>query len=407
VENCFLEIYFFLSFFAFVTLIRWLAEKDLSDELSHFDLSSFYVDAIKDLSVTAFCLIIILSCFLLNVWLCFVFLSKSVMLLINFGGMQTTENNILDIQISFVKGENSTNRTEKRMNKNTKLYLLFSIVIIIAVLAGCAAKTKMITAPTEPITLKYVMPEGEIFTYNMSSGFVQNMSVQGIPIKTTVLNDFSFSMTQLAYAEGAYQLQLRINDASMNVNAPGSNLSPKLGHLVGKTFEMTITEHGEEIGIMGDDVLSYSIGEEKRSLSNEFQHFFPDLPDYELQVGDSWTDVDTVDVSNGNMTSIMVITSENTLAGFEMVKEHECAKIAVEYKNTIASSGKQHGADFDTTINMTGKETMYFDYKKGVLVKITSSGSGDGIVEVQGPKAMSIPMSQTVTIDIELMEQDR
>jgi len=290
------------------------------------------------------------------------------------------------------------------MKKNTKLYLLFSIVTIITVLAGCAAKTKMITPPTEPITLKYVIPEGEVFTYNMSTGFVQNMSVQGIPIKTTVLNEYSFSMTQLAYAEGAYQLQLRINAAAMNVNAPGSNISPKLGHIIGKTFEMTITEQGEEIGIMGDDVLSYTIGEEKRSLSNEFQHFFPDLPDYPLQIGDEWTSVDTVDISDGGMTSVMVITSNNTLAGFELVNDHECAKIDVEYVNTITSTGKQHGADFETIIDMTGKETMYYDYRKGVLVKMTSSGSGDGIVEVQGPQVMSIPMSQTVTIDIELVE---
>ncbi len=129
---------------------------------------------------------------------------------------------------------------ETRMNKKRKLYLSVSIIGIV-VLAGCASKTVMLPPPSEPISLKYVMPEGDIFTYDMSSGFVQNISVQGIPVKTTVLNNLSFSFTQQAYSEGAYQLQFRINDVSMNVSSPGSNGKPILGQIKGKTFEMTVT----------------------------------------------------------------------------------------------------------------------------------------------------------------------
>ncbi len=155
---------------------------------------------------------------------------------------------------------------------------------------------------------------------------------------------------------------------------------------------------------MGEDVLSYTIGEEKRSLSSEFEHFFPDLPNYPIEVGNAWTDVDTLDISDGGMTTYMVIKSDNTLAGFELINDHECAKIEVDYSSVIASTGKQHGVEFETTIDITGEETVYFDYKKGTLIKLISSGNGDGTVNVQGPQAKSIPISQTVTIDIELVE---
>jgi len=291
------------------------------------------------------------------------------------------------------------------MKEQPKLLPCITIILLIIVLGGCAARVMMIPPPAQPPVLKYVMPEGKVFNYKMSTGFLQTMSVKGIPIKTTVLNDFQLSMTQLAYAEKAYQLQVRINDVSMKITAPGTNLSPNLNNLVGKSFEMTITEQGEEIGIMGADDLTYSFGDsEKRSLANEFKNFFPNLPDYPLDVGTEWTDVDTIDISEGGTSTFLIISSANTLTGYELVNNHECAKIEVDYASSITSSGVQQGAAFDTAIQMTGKETMYFDYKQGVLVKMVSSGSGDGVANVKGEKAMSLPMSQTVTIDVELME---
>ena len=210
---------------------------------------------------------------------------------------------------------------------------------------------------------------------------------------------------QLAFAQEAYQLQVMVNDVAMKVTAPGTNLTPNLSKIPGKTFEMTVTNSGEEIGLMGADELTYKLGDEgEQNMESEFEHIFPDLPEKVLNPGDTWTKTDTIDLSDSGMETMIVTRSENTLVGYELLKGHECAKITTEYTSSVTSSGAQEGANIDTTVEMEGKETLYFDYKMGVLVLQTSTGSGDGTVKISGQKEMSLPMSQTVTSKMELVE---
>jgi len=258
--------------------------------------------------------------------------------------------------------------------------------------------------PQAPV-LKYVMPEGQPFTYKISTGYYQTMSMMGVPLKTTVLKDMTVTFYPLAFAQETYQLQVLVNDIAMKVTSPGTNLTPNLSKIPGKTFEMTVTNSGEEIGLMGADELTYKLGDEgEQNMESEFEHIFPDLPEKVLNPGDTWTKTDTIVVEAGGMETIIVTRTENTLAGYELIKGHECAKITSEYTSTVSSSGTKEGADIETTVEMGGKETLYFDYKMGVLVLQNSTGSGDGAVKITGAKEMSIPMSQTVTNKMELVE---
>ncbi len=291
------------------------------------------------------------------------------------------------------------------MKRQSKLLPVVTILLLIIIFSGCAVKTKMLAPPPQAPVLKYVMPDGQTFTYKVSSGFYQTMSIRGIPLKTTVLKDMVVTFYQIAFAEKAYQVVMMINDVSMKVTAPGTNITPNLSKIPGKTFEMTVTNSGEEIGLIGADELTYTIGKEgEHSLESEFEHFFPDLPEQPLLIGDTWTTTDTIDASDSGMETIIMTRSENTLAGYELIKGHECAKITSEYTSTVTSSGIQEGANIDTTVEMEGTEILYFDYKMGVLVLQTSTGSGDGTVKVSGQKEMTLSMSQTVTSKLELVE---
>lgn len=291
------------------------------------------------------------------------------------------------------------------MKSQHKLMSCITILLIFILFAGCAVKTKMMAPPPQAPVLKYVMPEGQSFTYKTSSGYYQTISMMGVPIKTTVLKDMIVTFYQIAFAEDAYQLQMIIKDVAMKVTAPGTDITPNLSKLPGKTFEMTVTNSGEEIGLMGAEELTYSFGKEgERSMESEFEHFFPDLPEQPLLIGDTWTITDTIDASDSGMETIIMTRSENTLAGYELIKGHECAKITSEYTSTVTSSGIQEGANIDTTVEMKGTETLYFDYKLGVLVLQTSTGSGDGTVKISGQKEMTLSMSQTVTNKLELVE---
>jgi len=291
------------------------------------------------------------------------------------------------------------------MKRQNKLLPYITIFILVIIFAGCAAKTKMIAPPSQSPVLKYVIPDGKTFTYKASSGFYQTMSIKGIPFKTTVLKDMVVSFYQIAFAEDAYQLMMMINDVAMKVTAHGTNLTPNLSKIPGNSFEMTVTNSGEEIGLIGADELTYSLGDEgEQNMESEFEHFFPDLPVQPLKPGDTWTKNDTVDVSNGGMETLIVTKSENVLAGYELLKGHECAKITSVYTSSVTSSGTKNGADINTIVEMEGKETLYFDYKLGVLVLQTSTGSGDGTVNISGEHEMTLPVSQTVTLEVWLVE---
>lgn len=291
------------------------------------------------------------------------------------------------------------------MKRQSKLLPVVTILLLVIIFSGCAVKTKMLAPPPQAPVLKYVMPDGQTFTYKVSSGFYQTMSIRGIPLKTTVLKDMIVTFYQIAFAEEAYQVVMMINDVSMKVTAPGTNITPDLSKIPGNSFEMTVTNSGEEIGLIGADELTYTIGKEgEHSLESEFEHFFPDLPEQPLLIGDTWTTTDTIDASDSGMETIIMTRSENTLAGYELIKVHECAKITSEYTSTVTSSGIQEGANIDTTVEMEGTEILYFDYKMGVLVLQTSTGSGDGTVKVSGQKEMTLSMSQTVTNKMELVE---
>ena len=291
------------------------------------------------------------------------------------------------------------------MKRQCKFLPVVTILLLIIIFSGCAVKTKMLAPPPQAPVLKYVIPEGQPFTYKTSSGYYQTISMMGVPIKTTVLKDMIVTFYQIAFAEDAYQLQMMIKDVAMKVTAPGTNITPDLSKIPGNSFEMTVTNTGEEIGLMGADELTYSLGDEgEQNMESEFEHFFPDLPEQPLNPGDTWTSTDTIDVSGGGMETVVVIQSENTLVGYELIKGHECAKITSVYTSSVTSSGTKEGANIDSAIEMEGKETLYFDFKLGVIVQQTSTGSGDGTVKISGQNEMTLPMSQTVTNKLELVE---
>lgn len=291
------------------------------------------------------------------------------------------------------------------MKEQPRFLPCITILLIIIVLAGCAAKTKMLAPPAQAPTLRYVMPEGQPFTYAVSTEYNQSISMMGIPIKTTVLKDMVVTFYQLAFAQETYQLQGVINDISMKVTAPGTNMTPNLNDIPGKTFEMTVTNTGEEIGVMGADELTYSLGEEgEQNMEKEFEQFFPDLPANPLNPGDIWTTTDTVLADAEGMETTVVTKTDHALQGYELINGHECARIIGTYTSTIIGTGTKQGANMETTVELKGEETLYFDYKMGVLVLQTSSGSGSGDIKISGEKEMTLPMSQSVTSKIELVE---
>jgi len=63
------------------------------------------------------------------------------------------------------------------------------------------------------------------------------------------------------------------------------------------------------------------------------------------------------------------------------------------YRENPIDEGEQMGANLTFSGEVKGTDTWYFAYKEGLFVKMTSSGSTEGTVNVSGIQSMTIPMT--------------
>lgn len=290
------------------------------------------------------------------------------------------------------------------MKKN---YLFFPILIIsLIIISSCAGNSKQLIPPAEITIMKYQSTPDLKLTYKVNDTFTQTMKFQGQKSETTVQKDMIVSMISSIPDDGDLNFDVQIDEISMKVSSkPGGDITPDLKQIPGIPFQIKIDPLGEDLEITGADALKYTLGQSgDRTLQRDFEHFFPNLPGYALNIGDTWTTTDTLDLSEDVMKLDMVILSNNKLSGYERVGDHECARIEVEYTSTVFSSGNQQGTNFTTLVEISGSETWYFDYIQGIYVKLISSGSGDGTLTVSGPQTMSIPVTHSVDIDVSLVE---
>jgi hypothetical protein len=297
-----------------------------------------------------------------------------------------------------------TKLREYPMKKKYFLFTVFTITLI--VISACAGSSQQLELPAELTVLKYRSAPGMILTYNVKDTFIQTMNFQGQKSETTIQKDITSTMVSTGSSDGDLNFDVTIDEISMDVSSdPGGDLTPDLTQIPDIPFKLKIDQLGEEIEVIGAELLKYSLGQSgERTLKRDFEHFFPDLPGYALNIGDTWTITDTLDLSEGNTNLKLIIVSNNKLGGYELIAEHQCTRIEVEYTSTVLSSGIQQDTNFSTSVEINGSETWYFDYIQGVYVKLTSLGSGEGTVTVSGPQSMIIPVSQSIAIDVSLVE---
>jgi hypothetical protein len=193
----------------------------------------------------------------------------------------------------------------------------------------------------------------------------------------------------------------------MNINVSGGmagNITPDLGTVIGKSFQMTLSPLGAEGGFSGTEELQYQLGPSgKRNIDSSFKDIFPDLADKPVKIGDTWTKTGDVTEKAGNIDVHVITESVNTLQGLETVNGLECVKIEAKTTGTIDGSGEQMGNKFTFKGTVKGSSTWYFAYKKGIFVSRKSNSDTEGTVEVSA-MGMTIPMKSKSKSEFNLIE---
>jgi hypothetical protein len=284
--------------------------------------------------------------------------------------------------------------------KTFKTWLVFlPVILVLSILAGCAAKVPIWGNPQTGLILQYRMAENQVLKYQLTIMQTQDIKVMGQQMKTETNGEIAFTAESKGVKENNQQLGITIDSMKININSPQGELTPDMTPVEGKSFDMTMTTLGKELDLSGAESIQYDLGQAgKRDIASNFQTVFPDLADKPVKIGDTWTSKDTITEKIGSGEIEISLESLNTLAGFETVDGLECAKITAKITGTL------EGADLAFKGNIEGTETWHFAYKEGLFVKQIIDVFTKGTVSIRSPQEMSIPLAQNMKIEAKLIK---
>ena len=283
---------------------------------------------------------------------------------------------------------------------------LIPIVIVIGLLAGCAAKTANPWGdPKTGLILQYRMTENQVLKYMISGEQTQDMEIMGQSISTQSSTESGFTVKPKGLQEGNLLLGVTVDSMSINISSPQGDLSPDLSSVLGKSFDMTLSPLGKELDVSGAEAIVYDMGAAgTRSISSNFQAAFPDLAGKPVKIGDTWTSMDTITEKTDELEIQINFESVNTLEGFETVDGMECVKVTADVTGSVVGQGEQMGMQLAIEGEVQGKGAWYFAYKEGIFVMDTTNIFTDATISTSGAQALSIPMKQEMTMETKLVK---
>lgn len=291
----------------------------------------------------------------------------------------------------------------RRVGSKTWLIGVLSMSVL-SILAGCAVrKVNLWGDPQTGLILTYRMPGKQPLKYQFKAEQSQTIEVMGQSIATESNVAIGFTVQPKGMKENHHQLGLTIDSMKVNVESPQGSLSPDMSTVIGKSFDMIMTELGKELDISGAASIQYDLGPAgKRNIASTFQAFFPDLAGRPVKMGDTWTAEDLIKDETGGGEVRIRLKSEHKLDGFETVDGLECVRIKSAVTGGLEGEGKEQGMDLTFKGDIEGVDTWYFAYKEGLYVKMNSSASIKGTITTSGGQSMTIPLTQKLRMETKL-----
>lgn len=293
------------------------------------------------------------------------------------------------------------------MNSKHKRHIwliLAPLVIGLFFLSGCTSKTVNIWGdPDTGLILKYRFPEGQSLAYESSTELVQTLDVMGQIQEVEGKSSNTVSYESIGKKENNLQLKVTLQAMDAYYASTQGELSPDTSQAVGKSFEMILTPAGKELELLGIEELKIDMGPDGiRDLSSDFQDSFPDLAQNPVKIGDSWTSTVPVTQTRSSGDTTLNFVNTYTLEGFETVEGYECVRIEVKTQGTYEGTIEQQGMELLSEGELAGSGTLYFAYKEGIFVKMTSDGTSDGMIIVSS-QGLEIPQTQEIKSEIKLI----
>ncbi|MCF7859515.1 MAG: hypothetical protein K9N07_09395 [Candidatus Cloacimonetes bacterium] len=275
----------------------------------------------------------------------------------------------------------------------------FIIPLILILFGACSTAVEF---NKEGEVLRYNFDEEKLLKYEMINSMNQEMDMMGQKIKTTSKLVLDYSLETKASDETGTTLQVTIDKMEMASESPRGKIDADTEPVIGKSFEMQVSDIGEEIDFEGVEELRFSLMEgAERGVKSNFEMLFPNLPNSPVKIGDTYPTIDTLNIEEGGMTMQMIFKSENKIVGIEEVDGYKCLKIEGKTDGSMSGSGSQGGMDFTMEASFPGTDITYFAYKEGLIIKSESISKGKG--NIIGTN-MTIPLTMETLIKIDLQK---
>ncbi|NQV01634.1 MAG: hypothetical protein HQ542_03240 [Bacteroidia bacterium] len=277
------------------------------------------------------------------------------------------------------------------------------LLTAIFILSGCTSKKNIWGDTKTGLILSYRMAEGKSCNYQVTADVTQAMEINEQKLEVILKSYQEYTFATVSTNPDLLSLKVTIDTMSLYIKSPMNEMKPGMENVIGKSIEMKLSTRGEESDFDAAKEITYAIGPETRNLGTEFQGFFPNFPVQPVRPGDTWNYQDTImEKSGGNWMGIYA-NNMATLAGYETLGNRDCAHIIVKAAGTLEGKGNTQGVDTETVGEFTGTDTIWFDYKTGVLMKVVSEGTATSQTKTSGVRQMIIPATREMRKSTELV----
>ena len=197
--------------------------------------------------------------------------------------------------------------------------------------------------------------------------------------------------------------------------SPPINLSPSeairrlRGVLIGPDERttcviLTVSPRGEVLDSGRAAEVTYFLGGAgEQGIDADFGDFFPGLPEGPVKVGDSWSYEGGIPGNSFNPETQIVMTSVNTLEGYETIDGMECAKITSTFTGELVTEGESSPGTAISGGPVEGSGVWYFAYEEGLLVKATRNVRARTEIAMMDPGSPLVPALEETKIEIGLV----
>jgi hypothetical protein len=279
-------------------------------------------------------------------------------------------------------------------------HLWVRLAYVCLLIAAIAVPTDRFEA-AKRYTLAYKMDRGASFAMEVAKKHRNERNVMGNDMITNSEDLKAYGFTVKSSDKDGMRLELEYAKRAHESDDPQIQTDPDFSELIGKKVEMLLSPVGVSSGFEGfEDLPVIAIPDqddrldEKRYVS-EVKDLFPHLPDEPVSPGDSWSHVEEHEESIGDAALPVVIEYTYTLIEETRIDDLDCVKIEGEYTVKISGSFDVGGLELELNLAGNGEETVYFAWKKGMLVSNEAHSVVEGSAD-NDEMGMSIQMKHDI-----------